>query len=124
MTIHKASAKQTFLDYASHYDLDDPKIRLKVEHTLSVCDLCVRIADSLSSTPEDTDLAWMMGLLHDIGRFEQVRRYSLVDMFAGNKLVLVTVIHCTDVFFDYNHCVADVVVAVLLVVVCLDWSAV
>ena len=76
MTIHKASAKQTFLDYASHYNLDDPKIRLKVEHTLSVCDLCVRIADSLSLTPEDTDLAWMMGLLHDIGRFEQVRQYN------------------------------------------------
>ena len=68
MTIHKASAKQTFLDYASHYNLDDPKIRLKVEHTLSVCDLCVRIADSLSLTPEDTDLAWMMGLLHDVGK--------------------------------------------------------
>ena len=76
MTIHKASAKQTFLGYASHYNLDDPKIRLKVEHTLSVCDLCVRIADSLSLTPEDTDLAWMMGLLHDIGRFEQVRQYN------------------------------------------------
>ena len=76
MTIHKARAKQTFLDYASHYDLNDPKIRLKVEHTLSVCDLCVRIADSLSLTPEDTDLAWMMGLLHDIGRFEQVRQYN------------------------------------------------
>ena len=53
MTIHKASAKQTFWGYASHYNLDDPKIRLKVEHTLSVCDLCVRIADSLSLTPED-----------------------------------------------------------------------
>ena len=76
MTIHKASAKQTFLDYVSRYDMDDPKIRLKVEHTLSVCDLCVRIADSLSLTPEDTDLAWMMGLLHDIGRFEQVRQYN------------------------------------------------
>ena len=76
MTIHKASAKQTFWGYASHYNLDDPKIRLKVEHTLSVCDLCVRIADSLSLTPEDTDLAWMMGLLHDIGRFEQVRQYN------------------------------------------------
>lgn len=75
MKIDRAGARQTFLEYASHYDLDDPKIRLKVEHTLSVCDLCVRIAGSLSLTPEDTDLAWMMGLLHDIGRFEQVRQY-------------------------------------------------
>ena len=55
--------------------MDDPKIRLKVEHTLSVCDLCVRISKSLNLPIEDTDLAWMMGLLHDIGRFEQVRIY-------------------------------------------------
>lgn len=75
VSINRESARQTFLDYASRYDMDDPKIRLKVDHTLSVCDLCVRIADSLSLSAEDTDLAWMMGLLHDIGRFEQVRQY-------------------------------------------------
>lgn len=74
-TINRDRAKQTFLDYASHYDMNDPKIRLKVEHTLFVCALCERIAGSLSLSPEDTELMWLTGLLHDIGRFEQVRLY-------------------------------------------------
>ena len=74
--IDKKKARQTFLDYASRYNMEDPKIRLKVEHTLRVCELCVKIADSLSLSREDTDIAWLIGLLHDIGRFEQVRIYN------------------------------------------------
>ncbi len=34
-------------------------------------------ASSLQSTsPVDRDLAWLSGMLHDIGRFEQIRRYN------------------------------------------------
>ena len=73
--IKRDEAKQTFLNYVSDYDRNDPKIRLKEEHTLRVADLCARIAESLSLGSEDTDIAWMSGLLHDIGRFEQVRLY-------------------------------------------------
>lgn len=74
--MNKERAKQTFLDYASHYNMEDPKIRLKVGHTLRVAGLCERIAESLDLDPEEKDLAWMIGLLHDIGRFEQVRIYN------------------------------------------------
>ena len=40
-----------------------------------MADLCERIAKSLKLSQEDTDLAWLSGMLHDIGRFEQLRRY-------------------------------------------------
>ena len=73
--VNKERAEQTFLEYASHYNMEDPKIRLKVGHTLRVAGLCERIAGSLDLDPEEKDLAWMIGLLHDIGRFEQVRIY-------------------------------------------------
>lgn len=73
--VNKERAEQTFLEYASHYNMEDPKIRLKVGHTLRVAGLCERIAGSLDLNPEEKDLAWMIGLLHDIGRFEQVRIY-------------------------------------------------
>ena len=33
------------------------------------------ITDTLGMTGYDKDLAWLLGMLHDIGRFEQVRRY-------------------------------------------------
>ena len=73
--IDKERAVQTFLNYASNYNMEDPKIRLKVGHTLRVAGLCRRIASSLDLDAEEKDLAWLIGLLHDIGRFEQVRIY-------------------------------------------------
>jgi len=73
--IDREKTKKTFLTYASGYDLSDPKISLKVDHTFRVCELCVRIAESLHVSTEDADLAFLIGLLHDIGRFEQVRIY-------------------------------------------------
>lgn len=67
-----------FEEYVSAYDLEDPKIRLKRDHSLRVADLCRRIAACAEGA--DPDLAWVIGLLHDIGRFEQVRRYhTFVD---------------------------------------------
>ena len=69
------AAQQIFLDYASGYDLNDVKIRLKADHTLRVADLCRKIAASIRLSAEDTDLACLAGILHDVGRFEQVRIY-------------------------------------------------
>ena len=67
-----------FEEYVSDYDLEDPKIRLKRDHSLRVADLCRRIAACAEGA--DPDFAWVIGLLHDIGRFEQVRRYhTFVD---------------------------------------------
>lgn len=74
--IDREKARQTFLSYADHYDMADAKIHLKVDHTFRVAVLCERIAESLSFEKEDADAAWLIGLLHDIGRFEQVRIYN------------------------------------------------
>ena len=71
----KEKAEEVFIKYASQYDLEDPKIRLKVDHTLRVASLCERIACSLQIPEEDVRIAFMTGILHDIGRFEQVRIY-------------------------------------------------
>ena len=69
------AAQKTFLDYASGYDLNDVKIKLKADHTLRVADLCRQIAASIRLSPKDTDLACLTGILHDVGRFEQVSIY-------------------------------------------------
>lgn len=62
--------------YTDAYDTNDPKIKLKVEHTYRVAGLCREIAVSEGFDLEDTALAWLMGMLHDIGRFEQIKRYD------------------------------------------------
>ncbi len=72
--IDKNQVRQVFDQYVSAYHVDDPKIRLKIDHTYRVAELCQRIATPAGA--DDLDLAWLCGMLHDIGRFEQVKRYN------------------------------------------------
>ncbi len=97
---------RSFEQYVSGYDADDPKIRLKTEHSYRVAELAERIAGEVDGVGAaevsernaaevdgvgadqiseriatgvggaDAEFAWMIGLLHDIGRFEQVRRFG------------------------------------------------
>lgn len=76
MTIDRKRAENAFAAYVRPYNSADPKVRLKIEHTYRVAALCERIARSLGLPGEDIDLAWLCGLLHDVGRFEQLRRYG------------------------------------------------
>ncbi len=65
-----------FQAYASQYDHEVSLIRNKVVHTIHVAEICKKIAVSLGMSGDDIDLAWFLGLLRDIGRFEQARRYA------------------------------------------------
>ena len=65
-----------FAEYVSHYDSSDEKIKLKIDHTYRVAGLCQRIAGSIGLNKADVDLAWLTGMLHDVGRFEQLRIYG------------------------------------------------
>ena len=76
MTIDRRRAREAFAGYAARYNAADPKVKLKIDHTYRVAALCDRIAASLGLPPEERDLAWLCGLLHDVGRFEQLRRYG------------------------------------------------
>lgn len=76
MKIDRTHAQNAFREYASHYNAGEEKVRLKIEHTYRVCQLCENIAASLNLSDEDKNLAWLIGLLHDIGRFEQLRNFG------------------------------------------------
>ena len=76
MKIDRKRAMDTFAAYVEHYNAQDEKVRLKIEHTYRVAELCEVIAQSLKLSAEETDLAWFIGLLHDVGRFEQLRQYG------------------------------------------------
>lgn len=72
----RQSCLDAFNSYVARYDVSDERIALKVEHTYEVAKLCDEIARGEGLPPTDVDLAWLCGLLHDIGRFEQLRRWS------------------------------------------------
>lgn len=79
------NAKRAFKEYVSNYNLQDGKIALKVAHILRVSELSKKIATSLNLSEEDIKLAELIGLLHDIGRFEQVKRYNtFIDKISIN----------------------------------------
>ena len=76
MSIDIAKAKKVFLDYTDNYDKANPRILLKVNHILRVSALSKKIATELGLSKEEIELAELIGLLHDIGRFEQIKRYN------------------------------------------------
>ena len=81
--IDRARAAHAFETYVDAYDANNPRIVLKVDHTYRVATLAERIAISQGLPESEVDLAWLLGLLHDIGRFEQVRRYDTFNDAAS-----------------------------------------
>ena len=70
------NAQKVYKEYASNYNIDIPRIRLKYEHILRVMENSGYIARELKLTEEEINLAMLIGIFHDIGRFEQVRLYD------------------------------------------------
>jgi len=79
MEINREKARNAFEHYVKNYDAADEKVRLKVEHTYRVCELCETIAKASGFDENETETAWLTGLLHDVGRFEQLRRYGTFE---------------------------------------------
>ena len=71
--MNKKEALGAFKSYADLYDTDDIKIKLKIDHTYRVADIAFWIGASVGADP---DFSWFLGLLHDIGRFEQLTQYG------------------------------------------------
>lgn len=89
MSINREHVISAFDRYTSAYDVTDVKVKLKIDHTYRVAEICDKISDSLHLSPEDRDIAWLSGMLHDIGRFEQLRRYhTFQDRISCNHAEL------------------------------------
>ena len=85
MLIDMIEAKKAFKEYVKKYNPEDEKIKIKIAHIERVAENSKRIAENLNLSQEDIELAELIGLLHDIGRFEQVRLYhTFVDKDSIN----------------------------------------
>lgn len=69
-------AKNAFENYLDEYNRKDDKIHLKIVHTYGVVDCAEKIAARMGLSEEDISLGKLIALLHDIGRFEQVKRFD------------------------------------------------
>lgn len=67
-------AKITFKDFINEYeDKSDLGFELKIVHTYHVAENAKKIAQELKLSKEDIELAELIGILHDIGRFEELK---------------------------------------------------
>ena len=72
-----------FDEYVFNYDMFDPDINYKYYHSYRVMDIMNKLANQLNLSTKDIELAKVIGLLHDIGRFEQDKLYN---SFKDNQM--------------------------------------
>ena len=69
-----------FDEYVMGYDINDIDINYKYHHSYRVMDNMINLAKGLGLNKDDIYLAKVIGILHDIGRFEQDKLYnSFID---------------------------------------------
>jgi len=111
--------KAWFEDYIRRFSSDDPIVQenmdLKTEHTRRVCEAIVNIGGSLDLSREDLCMAEAAALLHDIGRFEQYRRYrTFSDYRSEDHAALgVKVIKANRLLHGLESAMADIIVRVV-----------
>lgn len=67
--------EEKFAAYAANYNPEDSQIRLKIVHTWKVVAAADAIAQDLGLNEQQKREVHLAALYHDIGRFEQVRRF-------------------------------------------------
>lgn len=68
-----------FENYVSNYNKEDALIEKKRTHSYRVAIHAAKIAQSINLNQEQIDIAYICGLFHDIGRFEQAKQSHTYD---------------------------------------------
>ena len=81
MKINIEEAKEEFIKYTENFNTKDKNVKRKQQHSIRVMKIAEQIATNLKLSEEQIQLATLIGLLHDIGRFKQY-----TDIGLGNNL--------------------------------------
>lgn len=96
--INIENASVEFEKYASLFDANKGRIKLKLDHIKRVATMSKKIAQNLNLDEEQVKLAELIGLFHDIGRFKQAELYNTFnDRISMNHAEL-----SVKVLFDEN----------------------
>lgn len=76
MKIDLEKAKKEFLKFTENYDLQNKDILRKQKHSLRVMEISKQISNELKLNEEEIQISALIGLLHDIARFEQRKLYE------------------------------------------------
>lgn len=95
-------AKEIFNEYASRYDIDNGKIKLKIIHTMAVADVMEQLTTLCGFSKHICDIAGVCAVFHDIGRFEQVKQYdTFLDHLSRDHADLGCEVLVSEHFLDF-----------------------
>lgn len=78
-------ARLAFKEYINRYDnQNDPGFNLKVVHTYHVVENAIMIAKKIKLSEEDINLAGLIAILHDIGRFDELKNLKKFDSIGND----------------------------------------
>ena len=64
------NAKKELVNHVNELQIDNPRVQMKVGHIIRVAENCKKLATNLKLTEKQIQLAELIGLLHDIGKFD------------------------------------------------------
>lgn len=89
---------------------------IKKEHSLRVADIALSLSDKLEWTDDERQIAFLIGLLHDIGRFSQLVEFDTFnDEKSGDHAeIAVKILKGESLFEDLNIANKELVFAAIL----------
>lgn len=90
---------KAFKKYIKNYDMEDKRIYYKYLHSFDTMKISAYLAKELKLNKDDIRLAKELGLLHDIGRFNQIKVYNSMNDKKANNHGLIGV----EVLFNENY---------------------
>jgi len=92
-------SKIAFKNYINKYNnQDDPGFNLKIVHTYHVADNAIMIAEKLNLSEEDINLAGLIGILHDLGRFDELNNLKKFDSVGNDHAMF-----ASKLLFEEGH---------------------
>ena len=108
--INLDKAMEEFKRYVSEYNLEENMISLKYAHSFRVAelsrDLGTYVRDNIDSSV-NVELAELIGLLHDIGRFEQFKRYGVCEDRDTLDHALLGIQIIKENYYIYKFCLIE-----------------
>lgn len=79
--IDTKKAREEIINHVEEQKIESPRVSKKISHIMRVSEISKKIATNLELEEEQVQLAELIGILHDIGRFEQYKRLDKTKKF-------------------------------------------
>ena len=84
--IDTKKAKEEIRSYIEELKIESPHITQKIGHIMRVSEISKKLATNLQLEEEQVQLAELIGILHDIGRFEQYKQKVKTEQFDHGQV--------------------------------------